>query len=162
MANKPNTPKTMPISNGRPVKEIDWKIVDDLGTSGCSGAEIAPRLGIHAETLYRACIREKGESFDQYVAKLRQKGDGLLKAQQFAKAMGLTEKGDNTLLIWLGKCRLNQREYVEASENIQVKNIEAENQLMEARALLEKHGLLNELSNQPKTEQELPGSDTSI
>lgn len=90
--------------------ERDWNKIDDLLIAGCEGTEIASALGITAQTLYAWCKEEKNQTFHDYAQHKRAKGDGLLKAQQFAKAMGLTEKGDNTMLIWLGKTRLKQKE----------------------------------------------------
>ncbi len=94
----------------RPQSIIDWKKVDDLMIGGCIGTEIAGYFGIHPDTFYRNVEKEKGIGFAAYLQEKRSKGDGLLRAHQYAKAMGLTDKGDNTLLIWLGKCRLKQRE----------------------------------------------------
>jgi hypothetical protein len=88
----------------------DWKKIDDLLIAGCNGTEIAGYLGINQDTLYRWALEDKNMTFADYQAEKRSRGDSLLKAQQFAKAMGLTDKGDNTLLIWLGKCRLKQKE----------------------------------------------------
>lgn len=95
---------------GRPKIQIDWKEVDNLLAARCSGTEIAGFLGIHQVTLYEKCLEEKGQIFSNYSAEKYAKGDSLLRAHQFAKALGFTGKGDNALLIWLGKNRLNQRE----------------------------------------------------
>jgi hypothetical protein len=93
---------------GRPRKEIDWKKVDDLLIAGCSGAEIAGYLGINPKTLYEHCEEEKGMLFSDYSSEYYSKGDAILRAHQFAKALGKVVDGDNTLLIWLGKNRLKQ------------------------------------------------------
>jgi len=89
---------------------IDWKKVDDLLLSGCTGTEVAAYLGCHPDTLYIRVEKEYGMAFSAYLAEKRSKGESLLRAHQYAKALGYTEKGDNTLLIWLGKQRLSQRE----------------------------------------------------
>jgi hypothetical protein len=83
---------------------INWKSVDDLLIAGCSGVEIAANMGIHFDTLYDRTREEKGVPFSLYSLEKRQKGDSLLRAVQFAKAM----KQDNMMLIWLGKNRLKQ------------------------------------------------------
>lgn len=90
----------------RPPKPIDWAKVDQLLLAGCSGTEIAPHFDIHVENFYLRVQEQYGMGFTGYSALKRQQGDSLLKAKQFEKAM----KGDNTLLIWLGKTRLNQKE----------------------------------------------------
>lgn len=88
----------------------DWKKIDDLLMAGCLGTEIAGYLGIHPETLYRWVEEEKKMGFADYLLEKRSKGDSIIRAQQYAKALGLSDKGDNTLLIWLGKNRLKQRD----------------------------------------------------
>jgi|SRR6185295_10498034 len=93
---------------GRPKAEIDWKKVEDLLLAGCMGTGIAAYLGISPETLYDRCLIEKGKLFSQFSQEKKEKGDEILRAHQYAKALGLTDKGDNTLLIWLGKTRLKQ------------------------------------------------------
>jgi len=102
-----------PEKNGRNLAVIDWEKVDQLLVSGQKGTEVAAFLGIHPTTFYRRVEEDKGVSFTEYLQQKRSHGDGLLKTQQFAKAMGYTEKGDNTLLIWLGKTRLEQKEHVD-------------------------------------------------
>lgn len=93
---------------GRPKSDIDWKKVEDLLEAGCLGTGIAAYLGISAETLYDRCLIEKGKLFSRFSQEKKEKGDEILRAHQYAKALGLTDKGDNTLLIWLGKTRLKQ------------------------------------------------------
>lgn len=88
--------------------QIDLKKVDDLLTAGCSGLQIAGTFGCHEDTLYRRISDAYGMSFSAYAAKKRSKGEALIKAQQFAKALGLSKAGDNMMLIWLGKNMLGQ------------------------------------------------------
>jgi len=96
---------------GSPTKKeipIDMNEVDDLLIAGCKGTEIAGYFGVHHDTLYDRVLRETGMLFSEYSAKKRSKGEALIRAQQFAKSIGLTKKGDNMMLIWLGKNRLDQ------------------------------------------------------
>lgn len=95
---------------GRPRAEIDWKVVDDWLECGCTGTEVAARLGICADALYNRVEEEFKTTFSAYSQQKKQSGEILLKKAQFDKAIGRTEIGDNTLLIWLGKVRLDQRE----------------------------------------------------
>ncbi len=104
---KKNAPKI-----GRPLAEINWKMVDDLLIAGCSGREVASSLGLNAATIYERCVTDKGMTFTEYSQQKSEKGESLIRAHQYAKALGLTDKGDNTLLIWLGKTRLKQMEAV--------------------------------------------------
>ena len=121
-----NTPLVKTENRGRPAADIDWKKVEDLLMSGCSGAGIAHYLGINPATLYDRCFKDKGIQFSEFSQQKKEKGDEILRAHQYAKALGLTEKGDNTLLIWLGKVRLKQREEAVA-ESKQVTAVDLEN-----------------------------------
>jgi hypothetical protein len=106
----PRAPKAIKKPAHRPQLLIDWKQVDEYLIAGCPGTKIADALGIHHETLYNRCEQEKGMAFSSYSQQKRTIGDAILQKAQFDKAIGNTEKGDNTLLIWLGKVRLEQRE----------------------------------------------------
>jgi hypothetical protein len=94
----------------RPEIPIDWKKVDELLMAGCYGTEIAGYIGMHPETFYDRVLKKHGIGFTEYMQQKKSKGDSLLRAHQYAKALGLTTQGDNTLLIWLGKNRLGQKE----------------------------------------------------
>jgi hypothetical protein len=96
--------------NGRPVKPIDWRKVDDLLLAGCTGAEVAAFFDMHPQTFYDRAAAQYGTSFTAYSQSKKQNGEAILRAHQYAKALGMTKEGDNTLLIWLGKQRLNQSE----------------------------------------------------
>jgi len=96
--------------NGRPLKLIDWAKVDELLIAGCTGGEVASYFGMHPTTFYNRVSDKFGISFTVYSQEKKQTGESILRAHQYAKALGLTKDGDNTLLIWLGKQRLNQRE----------------------------------------------------
>ena len=96
----------------RPEKPIDWDKVDQLLMAGCLGTEIAPHFDIHPTNFYTRVQDKHGMGFTEYCQLKRQQGDSLLKFKQFEKAM----QGDNTLLIWLGKSRLKQKEDPSAIE----------------------------------------------
>lgn len=91
---------------GRPEKPINWEKVDYLLMAGCKGTEIAPHFDMHVNTFYDKVLERYKINFTEYSALKRCQGDSLLKEKQFEKAL----KGDNTLLIWLGKIRLEQKE----------------------------------------------------
>lgn len=90
----------------RPESDVDWKRVDELLESACSGREIAGRLGMHEDTLYRRTLQKFNVGFAAYSQQKRASGDALLREAQFKKAIA----GDNSMLIWLGKIRLGQYE----------------------------------------------------
>ncbi len=92
----------------RPEKPIDWDKVDNLLMAGCKGTEICPHFDMHPNTFYDRVAEKYKMSFTEYSTQKRSKGDSLLLAKQFEKAI----KGDNTLLIWLGKTRLGQTDHI--------------------------------------------------
>lgn len=94
----------------RPHTPIDWEVVDDMLEAGCLGTEIAEVFVMHPNTFYDRVSQKFGISFTEYSQAKRAKGDGNLRLAQYLKALGLKKKGDNTLLIWLGKQRLNQKD----------------------------------------------------
>ncbi len=91
--------------DGRPGATIDWKKVDDLMVAGCLGTEIAAYFGIHPDTFYRRVEEEKGIGFTPYMQEKRAKGDTILRAAQYDEAV---RKRNTTMLVWLGKNKLNQ------------------------------------------------------
>jgi len=115
----------------RPEKEIDWEKVDYYLMAGCSGAEIASHFCLSPDTLYDRTCAKYGKNFSSYSHELRQKGDSLIRAKQFDKAI----KGDNVMLVWLGKNRMGQKE---THENTNVPNDKAlDNLLIELKSLKE-------------------------
>lgn len=95
-----------PQGKFRPVKPIDWKLVDTLLISGCTGTEIASHFDMDKHTFYNRVQQQYGMTFTDYSSEKRYKGESLLRHKQFEVAM----KGDKTMLVWLGKNRLGQRE----------------------------------------------------
>lgn len=88
-------------------KEINWETVDAMLIAGCNGTQCAAAIGVHPETLYNRCQDEKKTVFSVYSQAKRAHGDGLLHAAQFQKAY---KDKNPTMLIWLGKQRLNQKD----------------------------------------------------
>lgn len=85
----------------RPKLEIDEEQVYELSKIQCTTAEMAAVLDCSPDTLERrfAAIMKRG----------REEGKKSLKRKQYEVAMG----GNVTMLIWLGKQLLDQREKVE-------------------------------------------------
>ncbi len=85
----------------RPLKEIDERQVELLAGVGCTVEEIAACLDVSKDTLERrfAALIEKGRG------KMRQS----LRRKQVERAL----KGSDTMLIWLGKNLLGQRDKIE-------------------------------------------------
>jgi hypothetical protein len=93
----------------RPEIPIDWDKVDYLLKAGCLGTELAATFAMHPDTFYRRVEEKYAMGFTAYMQQKRADGDACLRAKQFERALGLTETGDNNMLIWLGKNRLGQR-----------------------------------------------------
>lgn len=94
----------------RPKKKIDWEIVDELLAAGSHGTDVAAFFGIHPDTFYKRVEKEFMMGFSDYSSQKKSVGDALIRLTQYKKAVGISKKGDNMMLIWLGKQRLNQRE----------------------------------------------------
>jgi hypothetical protein len=91
----------------RPQIPVNWDRVDELIESGCPGTEIAGYFGMHPETFYDRVVDKYKIGFTEFASKRKSKGDALIREAQFNKAI---KKMDNTMLIWLGKQRLGQKE----------------------------------------------------
>lgn len=91
---------------GRKKAIVDWDILDGLLEANADGVQAAAVLGMHPETLYKHVREEKKMDFSAYSQQKRAKGDSHLLRAQYDKALS----GDNSLLIWLGKNRLHQRD----------------------------------------------------
>jgi hypothetical protein len=102
------------MAGGRPEAVIDWNEVEQLLMSGCSGTEIAARIGIAAATLYDRCQTDNEQMFSEYSQEKKSKGDTLIKQAQFEAA---TVDKDKAMLIWLGKQRLGQKDKIESDLN---------------------------------------------
>ena len=139
----------------RPEKPIDWAKVDHLLMAGCKGTEIAPHFDMHVNTFYDKVFEKHNIGFTEYSLIKRSQGDSLLKVKQFEKAM----KSDNTMLIWLGKNRLEQKEHEDKSYT--TPNDAALNSLIaDVKSLLPKKEPENAVEQQASPE--LSGSDMPI
>lgn len=112
---------------GRPKADIDWNKVDKYLQAQCDGVGIAGLLGIHPNTLYLACEDVHKISFSEYSAQKRGEGRELLRTKQFQAAMD----GDKTMLVWLGKQYLNQREKSESNVSIETDSLKAKEEFLE-------------------------------
>ena len=83
---------------GRPRKVIDEKLLYDLAKIQCTPAEMSAILGVHVDTLR--------DNYSNIIAKGKEDGKASLRRMQYVTAM----KGNVTMLIWLGKQLLGQKE----------------------------------------------------
>jgi transposase len=119
------------MAKGRTAKAIDWQLVEKMLRSMNDGPEIAERLGVHTDTLYRACKKQHKMSFQDYAASMYASTRQLLREQQINRAVGYKRKESkpfNTsegvvfhdvivwyepsdpMLKWLGIQYLNQKD----------------------------------------------------
>lgn len=99
---------------GRPFKTIDWKKVEKMCHAQCTEREIAATIGVDVNTLSAAIRRTFSQTFadfSEYFAAKRIVGLQSLRSKQYQLAI----KGDRTMLIWLGKQHLSQRDKMESS-----------------------------------------------
>ncbi|KAK8835449.1 hypothetical protein M9Y10_004553 [Tritrichomonas musculus] len=90
---------------GRPLKEIDKKLFEEICEYFEHKVWIAEALGVDEDTLHKWVLKEYKMSFSQY---LRQKKR--LKDLEISKNQITLAKTNPTMAIWLGKQRLNQKE----------------------------------------------------
>lgn len=107
--------KVIPLQprSGRPSAQLDWKKIDFLLESGNSGVQVAATIGIHANTLYERCAQEKKVPFNEYAQEKKAAGHGKILGKQYAKAL----QGDNSMLIWVGKQQLGQRDEIKTVQH---------------------------------------------
>lgn len=91
---------------GRPRKEVNWEEFDKLCAIQCTEEEIAAWYDMTIDTLNARCKEEYGQTFSEVYAQKRQKGFSSLRRNQFKRATG----GSDTMLIWLGKQYLGQKD----------------------------------------------------
>lgn len=91
---------------GRPRKNIDKKQFEDLCAIQCTEKEICGWFDVCEDTLNAWCKREYGLCFSDTFEQKRGKGKISLRRRQFQCA----EKGNASMLIWLGKQYLGQKD----------------------------------------------------
>ena len=95
------------MPTGRPQKEIDKKIFENLCGLQCTLEEIAGVFDCSADTIERWCKREYGETFAETYKKHSAKGKMSLRRTQFK----LAEKSA-AMAIFLGKNYLGQKDTI--------------------------------------------------
>lgn len=103
--------KTNNPNMGRPPKEIDWKKVETLCQIQCTQEEIASVMDIHIDNLTLAAKRDHGLTFADLFKKWREGGRCSLRRSQWKKAL----EGNPTMLIWMGKQVLGQKDQIETT-----------------------------------------------
>jgi len=91
---------------GRPVKEINLEQLDKLCAMQCTEGEVAGWFDVSVDTIERRIHELTGMGFAEYFKIKRGKGNVSLRRKQMQVALG----GNVTMLIWLGKQYLGQRD----------------------------------------------------
>lgn len=92
---------------GRPRKNIDWETLNKLCALHCTGIECASVLNVSYDALNGAIKRKGYTGFPEYFKIYSAPGKASLRRLQFKSA----ESGNATMLIWLGKQYLGQRDF---------------------------------------------------
>lgn len=96
---------------GRPRIEIDQQKFETLCAIFCTQEEIASIFNCSIDTINRWCKKTYGETFADTYKKKSSKGKMSLRRMQFKAA----EAGNVSMLIWLGKQYLDQKEQQETT-----------------------------------------------
>lgn len=91
---------------GRKYKEINQQQFENMCSIQCTEEEICAVLGVSDKTLANWCKRTYKMKFSEIFKIKRSKGKASLRRLQYKEA----EKGNVTMLIWLGKQWLDQAE----------------------------------------------------
>lgn len=100
-------------TTGRPRKELDWDEFKKLCELHCTRREVAQWFQVSEDTIDRRCLEEFDLPFASYYEENKVGGKISLRRRQFEKAMD----GDTSMLIWLGKNWLDQKDKVEDTDN---------------------------------------------
>ena len=98
-----------PGEGGAPVKQLDPKMAERLAAIQCTDKEIAHCLGVHETTLVRR--KQDDPEFAEILERARSTGRMSLRRKQWEAA----QAGNPTMLIWMGKQILGQRDRHEVS-----------------------------------------------
>lgn len=102
MGAKKGAPSNNP--NGRPAIVIDIEVMKRAASIGCNNEEIAALLGIGRATFYLHL--ERDPALQETLNEAAASGKATLRRLQWQRAAS----GDSTMLIWLGKNMLGQRD----------------------------------------------------
>jgi hypothetical protein len=91
---------------GRPRKEIDFVQFEKLCGLQCTEPEICSFFGINTDTLCTRCKEQYGKTFKDVYAEKSQSGRIAIRRAQMQAALA----GDKTMLVWLGKNMLGQKD----------------------------------------------------
>lgn len=99
---------------GRPKKEIDKKLFEDLCALHCTIADIAGCFRCDEDTIQRWCNDKYSETFSVVYKRFSGVGNISLRRNQFALS-----ENNASMAIWLGKQYLGQKDiqYMDSGDN---------------------------------------------
>ena len=110
----------MAISNmGRPpftLTDEQFKTIEGLARIQCTQVEICDIFDVTEKTLNVALKKHSGVTFSQLIKKNMSHGKASLRRNQWKAA----DKGVPSILIWLGKQHLGQKDQVESTGAVEV------------------------------------------
>ena len=104
---------------GRPPKEFDQKNFESLCQIQCTEEEICQFFSCSEKTLNKWCREKYGANFSQVFREKRGVGKISLRRAQYQAALN----GNASLLIWLGKQYLGQRENTGTDEKNEIEDL---------------------------------------
>ena len=107
---------SIPNKGGRPRIELtskDWHTIEQLCAIQCTGEEIAGVLDIDYDTLNSRINERHGFGFSEYYKRKSSRGKMSLRRKQHEIALS----GNPTMLIWLGKQYLGQKDQHENTDD---------------------------------------------
>lgn len=105
----PRARKGITSKMGRPLVHIDWEKVKEYCQLGCPATEVAACIGVSYTTLVERCQLELKKTFSELRQECLEKGNKEIRRLQ----VELAHEKDRTMLVWLGKNRLGQRDQPE-------------------------------------------------
>lgn len=89
----------------RPKKQVDEALLEKLASIQCTNEELSNMVGVSIDTLLRR--------YATLIKKARDNGKKSLRRMQWEAA----QKGNVTMLIWLGKQYLGQKDKIDFAED---------------------------------------------
>jgi len=105
-AKQPKRKGPAPGTGGRPRKELNWDAFEALARANCTVEEVAAVMECDADTIQARCKERFGATFSAVLEQKACIGTAALRRKQMQIALG----GNVTMLIWLGKQKLGQKD----------------------------------------------------
>ncbi|MDD5543918.1 MAG: hypothetical protein PHX83_12160 [Acidobacteriia bacterium] len=120
--------------DGKPELDLDFEQLDKLLEIQCTLEECAAILDVSPRTLEERVKLYKKMMFCEYAEQKKSVGKMSLRRKQWLKGV---KRGDNTMLIWLGKQYLNQSDKSQERREVILPQLDFEKQRAEWKELVE-------------------------